>query len=162
MVDSCRKSCLPVLMGGPQGGVHVCRLHITEGCKALLSACNGQLLEHSLVSAGSRSMDTSRGTAPSSPAHTFTSAATTAVQSARAGTSGVQQPEAAHRPQAAEPAAALSAAEVDVIEISSGGDSQSQGSQLPGRDGPEAESGLEITNQYAGGHIADCRLETCV
>ena len=158
MVDNRRQlEFLPVLMGGPQA---VCWLHVRDGCKELLSACNGQLLEHLIVSAGSRSMDTNGGTAPSSPAHTFTSAATTAAQSAKAGTSEMQQPQAAHRQQAAEPerpAAALSAAEVDVIEISSGGDSQSHGSQPPG-----AEAGTEVTNQFAGGQIADCTLESCV
>ena len=158
MVDSCRQlEFLPVRMGGPQA---VCWLHVRDGCKVLLSACNGHLLEHLIVSAGSRSMDTSRGTAPSSPARTFTSAATTAAQSAKARTSDMQQPQAAHRQQAAEPAgpaAALSAAEVDVIEISSGGDSQSHGSQPP-----VAEAGPEVTNQFAGGQLADCTLEGCV
>ena len=132
-----------------------------DGCKQLLSACNGQLLERCIVSAGSRSMDTSRGTDPSSPTNTFASAATAAARPAQAGTSEMQQLQAAHRQQPAEPAAALSAAEVDVTEISSGGDSQSQGGQLPGPEG-SAEAGPEITNEYAGGQSADCTRGSCV
>ena len=155
VVDNCRElEGLP----GPQVGVCVCRLHVLNGCKELPSACNAQLLEQSLVSAGSRSMDTSRGIAANSPANTFTTAATTAAQSAQAGTSEMQQPQAAHRQQADESAAALTAAEVDVIEISSGEDTQSQGSQLPGHEGLGTEAGPEVNNEFAGGHTADCTL----
>ena len=143
---------MPVLIGRPQS-IAVCRLYVIDDCKELHCACNAQLLEHSLVSAGSRSTDTSRGTGPSSLANTFTSAATNAVQSAQAGTSEMHQPQAAHWQQAA--------AEVDVIEISSGEDTQSQGSPLPGHEGPGIEAGPEVTNEYAGGQIADCTVEDC-
>lgn len=146
-------------MGGSQAGICVCRMHVVDGCRELVFASTGRLLEQVPVSAGSRSMDTSRGTDPSSPANTFIRAAITAAQSAQAGTSEMQQPQAAHRQEAAEPAAAMSAAEVDVIEISSGGESPSQGCQLPGHEGAGTEAGPEGINQYAGGQIADCRLD---